>query len=499
MSTPPATPVEPVAPVDVLDSAEAGGRAIRGSAWRTGAYGVSLLLSLVSVPFVIRHLGVVDYGYYLTVSSIVFIIGGVTEAGLTNLGIREVSVLDGAARDAFLRNLVGLRFVLTTVGVLLATLLVWATGAEHQVVIGTLIAGLALLISLTQSTYMVPLNAQLRLGWVSVLDVLRQATLSSLFIVFVIAGAGLVAFFWAGVISAVVMIAATLLLVRRHASLRPAFDLATWKRVLRETLPYAAAAAVGLVYFRIAVILMSYVASKHETGIFSAAFRIVEVVGAIPWVLVSSAFPILARAARDDEERLGYALQRLFEMSLILGALIALGLAVGAPFAISVVAGHGFAESVPVLRLQALALVTSFLLSTWNFALLSLKLYSDILWANLLAAVVAIAGTLALAPPLGAKGAALATVGAEAVLAVTSLMLVRRARPALSPNLRVVPKVLLAGAVSVAVALAVPLPAVVLAILSCGAYGAVILALGALPPELFDALRGRSPLADDGR
>jgi O-antigen/teichoic acid export membrane protein len=484
---------------DVLDTAAAGGRAIRGGAARAAAYVISLLLSLASVPFMIRHLGVVDYGYYLTVSSIVFIIGGVTEAGLTNLGIRKVAALDPAGRQAFLRNLVGLRFALTAVGVVLATAIVWATGAAHVVVTGTLIAGLGLLISLTQQTYLVPLNAQLRLGWVAVLDVLKQATLSSLFIVAVVAGAGLVAFFWASVAAALVMIAATLALVRGDTPLRPAFDLAIWRRVLRETLPYAAAAAVGLIYFRIAVILMSYVSTTHATGIFSAAFRIVEIVGAIPWLLVSSAFPILARAARDDEERLGYALQRIFELALILGALIALGLAVGAPFAIHVIAGHRFEESIGVLRWQALALVTSFLMVTWNFALLSLERYREILLANLLAAVIAIAGTLALAPPLGAKGAALATVGAEAALAGASLWFLHRARPALMPRLGVVPKVVAADAAGVAVALAVPLPAGALAIVAGAVYCGVVLALRAVPPELFDALRHRDPAAATDR
>ena len=57
----------------------------------------------------IRHLGDVDYGYYMTVSSIIFIIGGMTEAGLNQLGIKRYSAMDAAERPAFLRVLVGLR------------------------------------------------------------------------------------------------------------------------------------------------------------------------------------------------------------------------------------------------------------------------------------------------------------------------------------------------------------------------------------------------------
>lgn len=476
---------------DVLDTGEAGGKAIRGAGLRVGGYVFGLLASLAAVPFMIRHLGADDYGYYITVSAIIFIIGGATEAGLTNLGIREYSVLDGRARDAFLANLVGLRFVLTTVGVVIAAAITLGTGADPVIVTGVLITGVGLLISLTQQAYMVPLTAQLRLGSVTALEVLKQATLSAFIIVFVLVGAGLVAFFWASVIAYGVMFVMTLLLVHRHASLRPAFDWPVWRKVLRDVVPYGAAAAVGLIYFRIAVILMSYVSTPDETGYFSAAYRIIEVVATLPWMLVVSVFPIVARAARDDEERLGFALQRIFEVSLLIGAFLAIGLGVGAPFAIKVVAGPGFEESVGVLRLLSVALVTSFLVATWSFALLSFKAFRAILAANLIAAVAAAAGTLALAPSLGAEGAAIATVVAEAILAAAAVVLLVRARPALRPRLGIVPKVLLASAAAVGAALVVPAPSIVLAVLSGLIYAGIVLALRAVPPEVFHALRHR--------
>ena len=58
-----------------------------------------------------------------------------------------------------------------------------------------------------------------------------------------------------------------------------------------ETLPYAVAAAVGILYFRLAVLLMSYVSTGEETGVFSASFRIVEALALIPPLLVSTAIP----------------------------------------------------------------------------------------------------------------------------------------------------------------------------------------------------------------
>jgi hypothetical protein len=42
---------------DLLDSPEAGGTAIRGVLVRTILFGAGLVVSLVTVPFLVRHLG----------------------------------------------------------------------------------------------------------------------------------------------------------------------------------------------------------------------------------------------------------------------------------------------------------------------------------------------------------------------------------------------------------------------------------------------------------
>ena len=487
---PPPRPADP-SPTDVLSSGAAGGMVIRGGLTRVASYLVSMLLSVVSVPLVVRHLGVVDYGYYVTVSAIIFIVGGFSEAGLTYIGVREYATLDGPARDRFLRALAGLRFVLTSVAVVGATLFAWISGSPAVVVQGTAIAGVGMLLTLSQQTYSIPLLAQLRLGWVSALELLKLALLTACFLVLVLAGAGLVPFFVAHVVAGIGVLAATLALLRGETSLQPAIDVAAWRRVLRDVLPYALAAAVGLIYFRLAVVLMSLIASDFETGIYSTAFRIVEVTATIPWIAVATAFPILARAARDDMARLRYAVGLLYEGSVQIGTGIALAIALGAPFAIEVVAGQGFDAAVPVLRLQGLALLTSFVVATWSFALLSLQAYRALLVCNALAAVVVAVGTLGLEPLLASRGAALATLVGEAVLAVSCVVVLVRRDRGLAPRAGVAWKVTIAAGAGAAAAL-LPLPAVAQAAVGLGAYCAALVALRAVPRELYHALARRA-------
>lgn len=488
-STQPGDPLlDTLEPVDVLDTGEAGGKAIRGGVVRALSFGAGILLSLAAVPLMIRHLGVVDFGRFATVTSIVMIVAGVTEAGLTGIGMREYAVHPAGTRRQLVSNLAGMRAALTIVGAAVAVGFTLVAGYDRIVVLGTAVSSAGLVLLVMQQSYSIPLASSLRWGWYSALELLKQAVVVVLVVALVVAGARLFPFFLISGVSAAVVLAVTLLRLRHEVSWHLGFDFPEWKRLVRDALPYAAAATIGVVYFRVAIVMMSLISTDKQTGYYSAAFKIVEAVGGLAWILVQSAFPILARAARDDHDRLRYGLQRLFEVALIAGALMALVAIVAAPFEIDVVAGKGFDPAIPVLRIQALTLAAGFLVATWSLALLSLRQHGDILRANVFALFVAVAGTFALVPNHGAKGAAIATAAAEFALAGAYGFFLMRRRSDLRPSLSTVPAV--AGGIAAATVLAIvlPLPSVALAALGLAVYVGILLALRAVPSELWHAL-----------
>jgi O-antigen/teichoic acid export membrane protein len=275
----------------------------------------------------------------------------------------------------------------------------------------------------------------------------------------------------------------------------PRVDRRTWVGLLRETAIYAAATALGTVYFQVALISTSVLADDRETGTFGVAFRIIELANGIPWLLAASAFPVFARAATGEAARLRYATQRVAETALALGGLITLGTLVGAGVAVELVGGSGARDAEPVLRILAPAALASYLVAAWSFVLLSLQRYRDLFVTNLLALLAALALSLALVPPLGAEGAAFVTVALEVGLAAAYALVLHRRRPDLGPradNVLAIVLALLAG-----LALALPLLGVSLVLATfaaLAAYSGVLVALGGIPTELRAALpRRRRP------
>jgi O-antigen/teichoic acid export membrane protein len=476
---------------DVLDSTAAGGLIIRGGVLRIAGYVAVVGLSVISFSLLARHLGVARFGEYTTVISLVSVVAAVTDAGMSSLGTREFAVRHGADRAALMRDLLGLRVALTLVGVALATLFALAAGYEPALLAGTVVAGLATVALVLGHTLSIPLAAELRLGALSLLDLARQALTVVGIVVLVAIGAGVFPLLAVTLVVYLLLLPISAALVRGRISMRMELRPRQWLSLLRLTVAFSLATAVGTIYIYTAQILTSLIASAHQSGLFATSFRMFIVLATVPGLLVNGALPLLARAARDDRERLAYALQRIFEVSLILGVATAVGLLAGAQFIVHLLTGPKypqFAGAVPVLRIQGMAMIASFLIATWGFGLISIKRYGSLLVVNAAALAVSCSLTIALAASHGARGAALATVSGEAVLAVGLLMALVRGQPRFRPELAIVPKVALAAAPATAIALAAGVSSLARALLALVAYGLVIALTRTLPREITELI-----------
>jgi O-antigen/teichoic acid export membrane protein len=473
----------------VLDRPAAGRLMIRGGVLRVAGYVVGVLVSAGAAALVLRHLGVTDTGRYVTVMALVSIAGGISEAGLSGISVREYTVREGAARERLMRHLLGLRIALTSATVLVAVGFAIVAGYDREMVLGTALAGIGFLLMLMQLTLAVPLTASLRLGTATALDVARQVGIALAVALLVLAGAGLIPLLAAQIPATIAVIVVTARLIRRETSTRPGYDRREWAELLRDILPYSAAAALSVIYFRVVAVLMELVSTADETGYFGAAFRVMEVVAAIPPVLVTSAFlPLLARAAAQQSDRLRPALAGLFEASLALGAWMALCLWFGAQAAIDVVGGPDFAPSVEVLQLLAPTIVATFLVAAWGYGLLSLRRHRGLLVGNAIALTVAVALTAILAPAHGAVGGAIALVCAEFALALVYGFQIWR-HPRLTIPFGALPRVAAATAAAAGATVVSGLPSVPAVMLASVVYAAVLWLVGGVPPAVRAAMR----------
>jgi O-antigen/teichoic acid export membrane protein len=479
----------------LLDTNEAGGVAIRGTAMRTVGFGAITLLGLISAPLLTRHLGVVEFGRYSTVLSLVAVVSLVTEAGLGALAVRELAVLPPHDQRALMGNVLGIRLVLTVLGVALAIAFAAAVGYGRTLVLGTLVCGIGAISYIIHGALSLPFSASLRLGWLSASEVLRQAVLVALIVVVVARDGGMIALLAATIPAG--LIGAGLLAWSGRGTLvfRPRFERNAWRRILRDTLPIAAASAMYSLYFRVVLLLMSVVAGAVETGYYALSFRVIDILVAVPFLVVGSLLPLLSRAASNAQERLAFGFRRTFDVCVIAGTGLAVLTFAGAPLAMSILTGHNHGTPVTVLEIQSVTLLTVFLNVCFATVLIALRRHRDLIAVNLLALGFTVLAAAIAVPVAGAEGGAAAATSGEWVLLAGYVIVLHRARPDLAPSLRSLRPAIVAAAIAIAASRVIDVPHLpnLGAVAIAGVvYVAILVVLRAVPVELTDALLRRA-------
>jgi O-antigen/teichoic acid export membrane protein len=365
-----------------------------------------------------------------------------------------------------------------------------AVGYAEVIVLGIVIAGAGLLGQVVTDVLSISLQAQLLLGRLTIVELTRRTLALVLVGALSLGGAGLLPLLAATSVASVAALALIAWLVRSLRALRPAFQWHLWRDLFAETLPFAVALSIAAIYLYVTVIVMSLIASATQTGLFATSFRVIQVALAVPSLLLTAIFPVLLRAQHNREEGPGDAVGRVFTVAVICGVWMSLATALGASFIVDIVAGHKGRGAVSVLQIQGAIFAVSFVSTSSALNLVSLRRYRALIVASAATLTLNIALSLALVPPLGARGGAISDVAVEALAATGFTAIVLRAVRGHGINATLLPPLALA-CVPCGLLFLLPIGSVARTLLGSLLYFVVLLRCGAIPHELLDAVRRR--------
>jgi O-antigen/teichoic acid export membrane protein len=479
------------APHDALGEPEAPARVIRGSLLRTLGYVVAVGAYALVLPFLFRHLGVVDSGRYVTVISLVTILAGIVEVGLTGVAIREYSVSPLGERHALMQRLLAIRISVFGAAAVAIIGLSALAGYPGVLLLGVVLASIGMFLENLGSGYGVWLATNLRFGWQTATNMARQLAVALLTALLVLLDAPLVWFFAVYIPAAMAQFALSLWVTWRAIPHLPSFRGRAWRDLALSSSPFVLAMAINVIYFRVPMIAMSLLASGRDTGFFGASFRIVETLTTLTAFVLTASLPLLARAALGDAARFANAFRRIVEVALLVGGALTVATLVAAPIVIEVVAGPSFGPSVEILQLLAVILLMKFASTALGFGLLATERYRSMLLTNIAAVIVAAAiGALTIGA-FGSYGAIAAAFASEAALIVGYLVALRRAGHAVTLPLHTSAVVLAASAIGCAT-LMLPIPGVLAVGLAISAYLLVVARCGAIPDDVLQTVPGLS-------
>jgi len=402
---------------------------------------ISTLIGLVVVALMTRGLGRDNFGAYTTVVTFLQFFGILTDFGLNMTVARELGS-QRLAPDRLLGNLLSFRTITSGIAYVLAPTVAWLI-YPSDIAWGISLTSLAFFLSSLSQSFNAVFQSELKSGklvWgdLSGRLVLLLGTINAVIYTWPLTGY-LTLLVLANATSAAVVLRQTQKLLPYHWQL----DRVVWQELWSVTWPVALTIALNLIYFKTDTIILSLFRSRGEVGLYGAAYKVLEVLLAVPAIIGGLVLPLAARyRSRQQTDKIKNLFHGSFDALLAGGlAIIVVCWLIGVPM-MTTLAGADFAQSGLVLGILSLATAFIFLGNAAGYFIFALDKQKTTIPLYTIAAVAAVTCYLWLIPRFGMWAAAWTTVGVEGFMTLGSLLILKHY--GLTPSASRLPKILLA-------------------------------------------------------
>ncbi len=440
-----------------------------------GGSALAAAISFFTFVAMTRGLGPDAYGDYVAATSFLFLPIVLSDLGLATTVLRDISARPEST-EAVMRRSVPLRAGLSAVAVAVMVLFGLVIPFGEQTKVAILIWSVGAWATLMNVAVLPVLQAQLRMHWAVVANVIGRTVSLVLTLGALEADLGFTGVVWAQVIGVVVTFLVDLAVVGRLVPLRPIVDVPYWRTLVRSSIVIGLAIGLGQVFFKVDGVILALVRPAEEVGFYGAAYKFLEVADLIVAAIALSVFPMLTHYVATGNPNFRPLVQRTFDILLAAATAVSLVFLLFAEQLVVVSSGEEFAAGADALRLLAPYPVLFFVNALmWRVLIAAqhdrvlLKIAASVLTLN-------IALNIALLPPYGFRAAAVTAVVSE-IVSITASAIVLRRRVGFLPSVRYAWVIGLATLAMVSVALFLPGPWGLAAIAAVGAYVLVLLVL----------------------
>jgi O-antigen/teichoic acid export membrane protein len=372
-----------------------------------------LLLGLLTLAG--RFLTASDYGRFSYALALTTIIETLMDVGLTQVTTRTVARnTNGAPR--FFQHVLGLKLIWVASGLTLLLILAPILRSDAGLVRLCYLMGISSAVRSYLLTTRGLLQGLHRFDIEAVIVVCDRLLLLLSGAVVLLAGHGLIGLALAFVGSRLTMLVVVPFLLRPLVgSVRPRFDRTAWRDLQAAALPLGFFMIAVNMYSYIDTVILGLMRTDAEVGWYSASYRVYEGLTYLPSVLAAVLIPRLSHQYVHDPRSFRKQLVQAVVLSMALGVVLGLGAMFAAGSIMTLVFGAAYQPG--IRSLQILGAGSVFVFGTWILyaAAIASNLDRRLLVTTLLGLTVNVLVNVALIPRFGIRGAAWATVIAEAL------------------------------------------------------------------------------------
>ena len=237
---------------------------------------ITLVFALISVKLITNYLGTVGTGNYNSITTYINFFIVIADLGLFSVAVREISKKPEEEKK-IISNVFGIRLVSALVASGIAILVVYFTPYSNQIKLGVVIGTGFLFFNLLSSVYDVVLQTRLKMQYSAIAEFLSKL-ISLVAVYLVIKNSG--SFFWivgTVALSGILIFIFKWLFSRKFVSFGIRYNETIVNWIFQLSWPIGIVFILNNLFFKIDTLLLFAIKGAAPVGIYSVAYKVLEV------------------------------------------------------------------------------------------------------------------------------------------------------------------------------------------------------------------------------
>ncbi|MEW6557417.1 MAG: flippase [Elusimicrobiota bacterium] len=312
---------------------------------------INKIILFVLTIFIARYLKEIGFGQYSLVLTLVGFFNLFTNFGLSTIALREVSK-NYTSANRYFNNIFFLRIILGLLSYIFLFVSVKLLKYKPEIITATCIYGLTLFTNNIIDLVSYIFNAFEKMEYLAALTVSLNLLTLVLSIYILRIDYGLLGLVTVSVIAGFIVVFLGFFISRRHLYLDfKELNFGFAKGLIKNSTSLMLLGFIGLVYFRIDIVLLSKLKGIYEVGVYNVAYKLMDTFMIVSNSVVGATFPYMARYFHSSIKDFKKLINKLLLVLIFLGLIIATTISIFSKEIIFLFFGPAFVSSIPALKI----------------------------------------------------------------------------------------------------------------------------------------------------
>jgi O-antigen/teichoic acid export membrane protein len=386
----------------------------KNTVWLTISNFGGRLLKAIVVIYGARVLGAEGWGVFSYAVTLAGFLTLFIDPGINGILMRDASKASDEERSTIFATTFVIKICLVTLGVLIIIFIAPSFSTLPGAKALLPIVAFILAFDTMREFFSSLIRAREKMEWEAGIFLLTNVAIVAFGFIFLAIAATPASFGWAYVAGTALGAIVAMAVIRNYfKKIFSHFSSRLIAPILQAAWPFAIMGAFGFLLTNTDILIISWIRSAADVGVYSATIRIIQTLYLIPMILQFSSLPLLSRLANSDKAKFRTALERTVSLVFLASIPIALGGAIlGTPL-MGLIFGIPFRAGGLSFSILLFALLFDFPAVILSSAIFAYNHQKSLIVTSVIGGATNVALDILLIPHFGIAGSAVATLFAQ--------------------------------------------------------------------------------------